>query len=338
MLLRKNVPVVKTTVGLDDEARRTFQATGLAEAMLRDMIQNVPLRMYTASKKCFAEILPATREFGWCRRNLFSQPLGEATLRQGLKRFAHVQLHLGTELLGLTQDVAGVVATLRDAQGSQTQVHAQYCVACDGARSSVREMLALPFAGKTHPAKVRQLLGQHVADSDKLHIIRARVYTHNSRVAGSFVVQRVCLAGDAAHITPPWIGQGLNAGLRDAFNLAWKLAWITQGRLQPEWLQSYHDERHAHAHAMIDLADLFGAMLSLCNPFLAWLRDVFFLTIRHIPSLRDWVLLRPDRFIAAIGRKADAVREFSALCDRLLPVAPNVISAPNAASGAQPRS
>ncbi len=70
-------------------------------------------------------------------------------------------------------------------------------------------------------------------------MIRARVYTHNSRVAGSFVVGRVCLAGDAAHITPPWIGQGLNAGVRDAFNLAWKLAWVLQGRLKPELLASY---------------------------------------------------------------------------------------------------
>lgn len=74
-------------VGLDDEAMRTFQAAGLAEAMLRDMIQNVPMRMYGARKQCFAEILPATREFGWYRRNLFSQPLGEQTLRAGLARF-----------------------------------------------------------------------------------------------------------------------------------------------------------------------------------------------------------------------------------------------------------
>ena len=48
-------------VGLDDEAMRTFQAAGVADALLRDMIQNVPMRMYSARKQCFAEILPATR-------------------------------------------------------------------------------------------------------------------------------------------------------------------------------------------------------------------------------------------------------------------------------------
>jgi len=347
-LVERNLDVLDwpRAVGLDDEALRTFQATGLAHAMLRDMIQNVPLRMYTARKKCFAEILPGTRELGWCRRNLFSQPLGEATLRQGLKRFDHVQLHSGMELVAFTQDEAGVDATLRDTQGSETQVRAQYLVACDGARSGVRTLLKIPFEGTTHaakwaviecendpldapwtalhceperpyvclrlpyglrrwefmlfdgedseqmlaPAKVRQLLARHVPDPEKLHIIRARVYTHNSRVAAAFVAGRVCLAGDAAHITPPWIGQGLNAGIRDAFNLAWKLAWIAQGRLRPELLQSYHDERHAHARAMIELADLFGAVLSQRNRLLAWLRDSFFLAIRHIPRVRDGVL------------------------------------------------
>ncbi len=334
-------------VGLDDEALRTFQAAGLADAMLRDMIQNVPMRMYTGSRQCFAEILPSTREFGWFRRNLFSQPLGEATLRKGLERFPDVELRLGLELLDLAQDDTGVTATLRDAQGAETSVRASYVVACDGGRSLVRErILKLPYEGRTHPAKwvviecdadpldapytalhceprrphvclrlpyglrrwefmlfpgedgeqmlapdkVCELLRSHVAEPEKLNVIRARVYTHNSRVAGSFVVGRVCLAGDAAHITPPWIGQGLNAGVRDAFNLAWKLAWVLQGRLKPELLASYQQERHAHAKAMIDLADLFGAVLSQRNRFVAWLRDRFFLSIRNIPKVRDYVL------------------------------------------------
>ncbi len=60
---------------------------GPGDAMLRDMIQNVPMRMYTGSRQCFAEILPSTREFGWFRRNLFSQPLGEATLRKAWSAF-----------------------------------------------------------------------------------------------------------------------------------------------------------------------------------------------------------------------------------------------------------
>ena len=333
-------------VGLDDEALRTFQAAGLAEDMLRDMIQNVPMRMYTADKRCFAEIQPATREFGWCRRNLFSQPLGEQTLRKGLQRYPHVQLALGQELIALSQDADGVDVTLRDADGHEHTTRASYVVGSDGGRSTVREALKVAYEGQTHankwvvieceqdpldapytalhceprrpyvclrlpyglrrwefmlfpgedgeqmlaPDKVQELLRHHVADASRLKVIRARVYTHNSRVAQSFVVGRICLAGDAAHITPPWIGQGLNAGLRDAFNLSWKLAWIVQGRMDPALLQSYHDERHAHAKAMIDLADLFGAVLSQRNRFVAWMRDRFFLSIRNIPRVRDYVL------------------------------------------------
>ena len=334
-------------VGLDDEALRTFQAVGLAEAMLQDMIQNVPMRMYTADKRCFAEILPSTREFGWFRRNLFSQPLGEVTLRKGLERYPHVTTQLGVALQSIEQDADGVTAVLLAEDGETTSVRARYLVGADGARSTVREgVLKIPYEGRTHPNKwvviecdqdpldapytalhceprrpyvclrlpyglrrwefmlfpgedgeqmlapdkVQELLRNHVADPERLNVIRARVYTHNSRVAKSFVAGRICIAGDAAHITPPWIGQGLNAGLRDAFNLSWKLAWIVKGRMKSELLQSYHDERHAHTKAMIDLADLFGAVLSQRNRFVAWMRDKFFLAIRDVPKFRDYVL------------------------------------------------
>lgn len=334
-------------VGLDDEALRTFQAMGLANSMLKDMIQNVPMRMYTAAKQCFAEFLPGTKEYGFFRRNIFSQPLGEETLRNGLKRFPQVQIRLGWELTNLVQDADGVTASIRDSAGQDFTVRSQYLVASDGGRSTVREgIMKIPFEGKTHAHKwvviecdqdpldapytalhcepqrpyvclrlpyglrrwefmlfpgedgeqmlatnkVHELLRNHVAHPEKLNIIRARVYTHNSRVAKSFVAGRVCLAGDTAHITPPWIGQGLNAGLRDAFNLSWKLAWILQGRLKPSALQSYHEERHAHAKAMIDLADLFGAVLSQRNRFVAWIRDRFFLSIKNLPKFRDYVL------------------------------------------------
>lgn len=334
-------------VGLDDEAMRTLQAAGVADEMLRDMIQNAPMRMYSARRECFAEILPRTQEFGWFRRNLFSQPLGERVLRRGAARFPHVRLQTGVELIALAQDGQGVDATLRYADGSTTEVRAQYLIGADGGRSTVREgLLKVPFDGKTHarkwvviecdndpldapytalhcepkrphvclrlpyglrrwefmlfpgedgdqmlqPEKVNELLGQVVDHPERLNVIRARVYTHNSRVARNFVAGRVCLAGDAAHITPPWIGQGLNAGLRDAFNLTWKVAGIVQGRLRPEVLQTYHVERHAHAKAMIELADMFGAALSVTSPWKAWLRDRIMLALRHLPKVRDYVL------------------------------------------------
>jgi 3-(3-hydroxy-phenyl)propionate hydroxylase len=60
--------------------------------------------------------------------------------------------------------------------------------------------------------------------------------------------------------------------------------------MKPELLASYHDERHAHAKAMIELADLFGAVLSQRNRFVAWMRDRFFLAIKDVPRVRDYLL------------------------------------------------
>ncbi|MDF1747951.1 MAG: FAD-dependent monooxygenase [Alphaproteobacteria bacterium] len=138
--------------------------------------------------------------------------------------------------------------------------------------------------------KVHALLHHHIPDPSAINIIRARVYKHHSRIAERMVSGRVCLVGDAAHLTPPWIGQGLNAGIRDAFNLSWKIAWILKGRLTQQSLQSYHQERHTHAKAMIELADLFGAALSVRNPMLAWLRDRFLLSVQSFSSIRNYIL------------------------------------------------
>ena len=137
---------------------------------------------------------------------------------------------------------------------------------------------------------MRRLLQPYVADPDRLEIVRARTYTHHSRVAERFVVGRVALIGDAAHLSPPWIGQGLNAGLRDVGNLAWKLAGIVQGRLAPAVLATYEQERQAHCQAMIDLADTFGALLMPTSRAKAWVRDAFFSALRAWPGLRDYVL------------------------------------------------
>ena len=89
--------------------------------------------------------------------------------------------------------------------------------------------------GLTTPHVLGQLLAPWTGRSDLagLQIIRTATYTFRARLASRFQAGRVFLLGDAAHLTPPFIGQGLAAGLRDADNLAWKLAHVLTGRAGP---------------------------------------------------------------------------------------------------------
>jgi 3-(3-hydroxy-phenyl)propionate hydroxylase len=91
-------------------------------------------------------------------------------------------------------------------------------------------------------------------DLDGLEIIRSTSYTFRARLASRFRAGRIFLLGDAAHLTPPFIGQGLAGGLRDADNLAWKLAHVLTGRAGEELLDTYDSERRPHATALVKKA------------------------------------------------------------------------------------
>jgi 3-(3-hydroxy-phenyl)propionate hydroxylase len=107
--------------------------------------------------------------------------------------------------------------------------------------------------------RVRELLRPWLgAAADRATLRRVAVYTFHSLVARQFRRGNVFLLGDAAHQTPPFIGQGLGAGVRDAANLAWKLAAVVQGRARPELLDTYQSERRPHVRLVIQQAVLLG--------------------------------------------------------------------------------
>jgi 3-(3-hydroxy-phenyl)propionate hydroxylase len=87
-----------------------------------------------------------------------------------------------------------------------------------------------------------------------LEVVRSASYTFRARLATCFQAGRVFLLGDAAHLTPPFIGQGLAAGLRDADNLTWKLTQVLTGRADADLVASYDTERRPHARAMVKKA------------------------------------------------------------------------------------
>lgn len=333
-------------IGVDDEALRTFQTVGLVEDVLRGAIQNVPLKFFDASGHCLADVRPTGQDHGWYKRNIFTQPVAEAALRLGLKRFPHVTTMLGAEMRDLRQDENGVTLCLVDDRGQPREVRADYVIAADGGRSPTRTLLGIPLEGATHsrkwvvidcandpldapytalhcdprrpyvcahlpddhrrwefmlfpdedademltPERVNHLLHHHVRDPSAVNVIRARVYTHHSRIAARFVDGRVALAGDAAHLMPPWAGQGMNTGIRDVTNLCWKLAAIVQASAQPSLLDTYNRERRPHAQAMIDLSTTLGRILSPTRRSLAHARDWFLRAASLAPAVKRWVL------------------------------------------------
>ncbi|MDV3127880.1 bifunctional 3-(3-hydroxy-phenyl)propionate/3-hydroxycinnamic acid hydroxylase [Mycobacterium sp. 21AC1] len=140
------------------------------------------------------------------------------------------------------------------------------------------------------PAFVANLLAPFVPYPEQVDVIRQRVYTHHSRIAGAFRNGRMLLAGDAAHLMPVWQGQGYNSGIRDAANLGWKLAAVVNGHADDALLDSYDAERRKHARAMIDLSTMVGRVISPTNRRVAALRDRLIRGASVVPSLKRYVL------------------------------------------------
>jgi 3-(3-hydroxy-phenyl)propionate hydroxylase len=124
------------------------------------------------------------------------------------------------------------------------------------------------------------------AKPSELCIERKAVYRFHARVCKRFSEGRVFLAGDSAHVTPPFAGQGLVAGLRDAANLAWKLAWAVRGRASEAILDTYDEERRPHAAKMIELAKLMGQLIMPRSHAKAVLVHGGMALLRRVPAIR----------------------------------------------------
>jgi hypothetical protein len=104
-------------------------------------------------------------------------------------------------------------------------------------------------------------------------IERHAVYTFQAKVAHRWQDARVFLAGDAAHLMPPFAGQGMCAGIRDAANLAWKLDLVLTGRAAPALLTTYEEERRPSAVAAVDFSIELGKVICVPDPDEAAARD-----------------------------------------------------------------
>ena len=137
------------------------------------------------------------------------------------------------------------------------------------------ELMLLPHedvAEQTRPERIWQLLQRWITPEDAV-LERHAVYTFHSVVARGWRRNRLLIAGDAAHQTPPFLGQGMCAGIRDAANLAWKLADVVQGRAADSLLDTYESERAPHVREFIQTAVRLGAVIQTMDPEVARRRD-----------------------------------------------------------------
>jgi 3-(3-hydroxy-phenyl)propionate hydroxylase len=320
IIVERNASTVNEprAVSIDDESLRTMQYIGLVDTVRECIVAGYGSHYFSAGGSCFAKVLPDTLEYGFPRRSAFRQPVLEAQLREGLARFASVEARFSTSVEQV-EDIGNHVRVKLGSRslGNDSEVRAQYVVACDGARSPVREALGIAMSGSTYdnrwlivdlvgstdrfrhtrvfcdPARpglqlpgpdgtrryefmllpgedpdafleesnVRALLARHSAEDAGLTIVRKVIYHFHARLAERWRAGRIFLAGDAAHLSPPFAGQGMNSGLRDAQNLGWKLAWCLHGTLAPGLLETYEMERKPHAAALLQMAVRMGHVM-----------------------------------------------------------------------------
>ena len=291
---------------------------------------------------------------------------------------------------GVQQDEGGVTATLLHPDGCEETVHTSWLVGCDGAHSTVRKALGLPFEGR--PYEQRAILADvcfagslpceevstFLSEEGALTVIpfsaeMCRVYTEapiekrgqsqaepaleeiqglvDARGPGNIILSqpewitifrldlggrlvpclregRCFLAGDAAHVHSPVGGQGMNVGIQDAYNLAWKLALVIHGAGHPALLDSYQSERHPIAKATVKGVGAATRFLLSRNAVVRGLfkRIFMFLGRRKIVKQR---LPRVAAGFAINYRKSAIVAECPAPLSRILLARRQAVPLPN---------
>lgn len=256
-----------------------------------------------------------------------------------------IRVERQVELVGFTQDADAVTATLSHAGGREETVTTPWLLGCDGAHSTVRHTLGLPFEGAPYPegwalleAKIHWelpadewhlFLGpagafatfplrngnwRMMADAEPYagdgpmpqptleefqRLIQERAlpdatisdpvwmspFRIHMRRAPHFRRGRAFLAGDAVHIHSPAGGQGMNTGIQDAYNLAWKLALVQKGRAPDFLLDSYEAEREPVAESVLHMSNLMTRLGTIHNPVAAAIRDRLYPAATEIPAL-----------------------------------------------------
>ena len=287
-------------VHFDDEVMRVFQAVGLAEEIAAGTHVSPGTLFVDREGRIMLDWSRQMEEGpqGWHESYRFHQPTLESVLRAGLERFPGVRVRLGHEVgdpealdaryvVGCDGARSGVRAAIGG--GSEDLgFHERWLVIdlvlkrprpdlgdytrqfCDPVRPATyvrttgnrrRWEIRVDEDETDDPETVWRLLAPWIGPEDA-EIERAVIYTFNAVVARRWRRERLFIAGDAAHQTPPFMGQGMCAGIRDAANLAWKLAAVLRGGAPEALLDSYAGERIPHVRDYVELAVRMGRLLN----------------------------------------------------------------------------
>lgn len=156
-----------------------------------------------------------------------------------------------------TANLPGINTHYADPESPAIYIH----VVRDLRRFEFRARPGEDLAAAVEPAAVWARVARWLTP-DQAELLRAAVYTHRSLVARQWRAGPIVLAGDAAHQTPPFLGQGLCTGVRDAASLAWRLRAIIRDGAGEELLDSYSAERGEHARFYIKTSTSLGSALS----------------------------------------------------------------------------
>ncbi len=127
------------------------------------------------------------------------------------------------------------------------------------------------------------------AGIDAFEIEHKAVYTFHARVADRWRVGRLFLAGDAAHLMPPFAGQGMNGGMKDAVNLSWKLAAVLAGQASEDILDTYEIERAPVVTKMVELSRRLGSVIMPTSRIVAAARDTIFACLNLSGRFRAFI-------------------------------------------------
>ncbi len=308
-----------------------YRQLGIAGAVVSAAQKFMAVNLWVNGKRrarlSFGDIGPDLSYFPYSL--IFPQDEHERVLIDAL-RATGVEVERGVEFVTISSDGAGVVASLRNADGSEHQCECEYLLGCDGARSAVREQTHIGLPGGTYshvwyvadvdaagpltnqevnismdsqdviavfPMKGdgrARLVGQASENATAanaewqnvnkrlLRELRTEVrnvrwfstYRVHHRVAEAFRKGRVFLLGDAAHLHSPVGGQGMNTGIGDAVNLAWKIASVLRERAAPKLLDSYEPERITFARGLVASTDRVFGILNSSSPAASFFRSV----------------------------------------------------------------